>query len=183
MPVMTCPNCGTRLAVDSSAAMAFTCPQCLQRVEVRSAGSAGLAPLPVIPVEQQVGRDHFGSMVALLLFAILLMVGIYTATNWSHTFKGGQILLLIGVGVVLLVGISVALAWQPARGTDQAQAAYEPNVPLESEVLDYRRPMKQQRRGRGSMVVALISTFIAGMLACFGLLLLLLLGICGGLFK
>src|SRR3954447_12357331 len=111
MPVATCPRCALRLTVSYSAPAWLTCPHCLAKVDNRAGASAGRpAPVPVIPIEQEVARDDrlitwgiVAVVIAMAIGLILLAMNGGAVPSLTRIAVTGAITLSLGVPIFLLI--------------------------------------------------------------------------------
>lgn len=160
---LICPSCGRRLTVTERAPMVLTCPNCLARM-ARPTEPLPLAPLhqtplPVIPLEYEAQRDSTASGVAVGIIIVLIAAGIaYFLFNRPHGFEG---YLLLGVGILTMLALAfVAVEIKIARG-------------------DRRRMWK----GIGIVTGTYFSLLVGLPLLAVGVGLLILLGMCFGVWR
>ena len=128
---LVCPGCQQRLIIRDGSPATLTCPNCLALIRnpdvlssappppppegVGSAApaQAAVAPLPVIPLDQEVNDDFQGAVRNLVVLSIVVMAGgILSAITLDAGIVASA---LIGFGVVMLIVLSVVYRRQLPR--------------------------------------------------------------------
>lgn len=172
---LICPTCGKRLTVSDNAPRRLTCPRCLARID-RPAALPVPPPLPmqVIPIDDQAHRDTRVATFAIVAFSFLLVIGLLLGLR---TELSGR-LLVIALLIAVAIGCAQLLRVRQRRATppvfDQSMSSERIHVDPMRPVLDYRRPLVGNRRGRpGASLGAFATGFFAAIgvgAACFFLL-------------
>lgn len=101
---LTCPGCGYRFTVSSSAPMRITCPNCLTSMTNPSKGDE-IEPQPVIPVEQVSSSDRKVTTILLAFVGIMAFAGALAILRPAAIWFSG-VLAFIAAGSVLAAAVS-----------------------------------------------------------------------------
>jgi hypothetical protein len=152
---ITCPQCGTQLTVTEQAPPQVTCPRCLAALTNPASPLSGARPVPVIPLDEQVGRDEKAvnwmvyGMVALLLVAVALTLA-------RGNGVGGVFVMIM---VVALAAVIVTNALRRRANSPEGAPptrSIDPSVPVDPNVpptLAYSGA-RYDRHGRGALATA-----------------------------
>jgi hypothetical protein len=167
MPILTCPSCGTRLTVSPSAPRRLTCPRCLAPVENPAAGQR--APLPVIPLDEQVQRDTRISDAGVVVICVLVLVGVLTLLSAAFVPAESRPALRVMIGFMVagtIVGAWLVL-WKPKQTQSRTDdTSYPPDDASASPILHYRRggyeqpklhPMRYLGQAIGGIILGIVT--------------------------
>lgn len=103
MPTLTCPTCRATMTVSDAAPARLTCPRCLAAIENPSALQPRQV-LPIMPLEHEARLDRRSADAGITVLACLLAIGAFTLFLVGYRALGFVSLIAIvaiGVAVVL----------------------------------------------------------------------------------
>jgi hypothetical protein len=176
----TCPSCGQLLWIKMHSPARITCPKCLALV-VNSTVRVppAIEPKDVLPVDQDVENDRTGTIRALVVLAIVLLVGAIGAATQVGI---GRIFLPLLLCAVVLAAIASAVGMrapeihepQPDEKSEKEGAApsqHPASSPPEStaRVLDYghRRYKSKQKVSLGAFALGFFAAIGFGAIAFY----------------
>ena len=156
MPLhLVCPGCQQRLIIRDDSPPTVTCPECLALIRnpATSPPSESMAssevpappvraaPLPVIPLDQEVSEDFQGTLRNLVVLSIVLMAGgILSTVTLDAGIVGSA---LIALGVVLLIVLSATFHRRRPRPAPTAPA--QDRDPRAGPYLEYQSNLDRPR--------------------------------------
>src|SRR5215471_18300370 len=117
MPVrLKCPSCGVFLTVSDAAPAVLTCPKCLAKIRNDAAHQVPmpLAPLRVLPLDEQVARDSKFSVSVAIPVAVMVVIGVgLLVIGGSGTSGLSAVMVLAAMG---LLGVAAVMTAQTMVG-------------------------------------------------------------------
>jgi hypothetical protein len=182
MPTLTCPVCAAQMTVAPSAPAKLLCPNCRGAVWNPH---AGVAPLPVIPLDTQVERDLRTSRWLLVFVALAAIAGAIASIFLTVSGKVALNPWVIIACVIVAAGSLVALIPLPYPLGPQRRTPVGDDA-MTSQ-LSYARPDVNTRPGVGWVILSLflriVMTGFFAVILIVGMFVLLVLMACGAMLK
>ncbi|HEY7090004.1 MAG TPA: hypothetical protein VH518_18040, partial [Tepidisphaeraceae bacterium] len=158
MPVrLKCPSCGVFLTVSDAAPAMLTCPKCLAKIRNDAAHQVPmpLAPLRVLPLDEQVARDSkFSASVAIpVVVMVIIGVGLLVIGGSGHATGFSAVMILAAMGLLVLAAVMSAQAMlgpKPKIDQPPQPTGVSGGMPYQdsgSRVLNYRTAPASSAQG------------------------------------
>src|SRR5262245_32310015 len=120
MPVrLKCPSCGVFLTVSDAAPAVLTCPKCLAKVRNDAAHQVPMpvAPLRVLPLDDQVRRDSKFSASVAIPVVVMVLIGVgLLVIGGSAPATGFSVVMILGaMGLLVLAAVMAAQSMMGPR--------------------------------------------------------------------
>ena len=186
MRPVQCPRCELRWNIPDQAPRMITCPRCLAALNnpydatAPAPGSTRPPPLPVLPVDTQVHRDHKSTHAGLIVVILIVIVGVialFVSIGQGASVSVEGMVGLVVVGAAALIPVFVVARQKsspvPAIPAHDFRARVQAGG-----TLDYQRPLADPRRlspgaffaqAIGGIILGIVSgALLAGMFSQVG---------------